>query len=145
MRLTLYLIKAQRKLSEDTVLNDKKKADVENNLDDKDLEVEVSPFVDSNMATSDGKIVNNIIEGQAEVFVGKKVPFDRWDRDAADREPSVDLNVMASTNPLLSDYQIHNSNIFSIVDNFQYGPKEKPLYLTRAQADYFVIGYAIRS
>jgi len=68
---------------------------VDPELEDMDLEAEVSPFVDSSMATKDGKIVDEIINSQAEVFVGKKVPFDEWIRDDADKEPNVDLNVMS--------------------------------------------------
>ena len=67
----------------------------DSSLDNLDLEVDVSPFVDTTLVTKDGNIGDNIIKSQAEVFVGKCVDFEAWDRDAADKQPSVDLNVMS--------------------------------------------------
>jgi hypothetical protein len=57
-----------------------------------DLEVDLSPFIDpSVLEPRNGRV----IDGHAEVFVGKKVPISEWDTDAANKEPSVDLNVMS--------------------------------------------------
>jgi hypothetical protein len=41
---------------------------------------------------------------------------------------------------LLSDYQPHNPNILSIIDNFSYSNGKETLYLESATADYSVIG-----
>ncbi|KAJ2903782.1 uncharacterized protein MKZ38_009348 [Zalerion maritima] len=110
-----------------------------------DLEVDAASFVDSNMVDegADGaKLKGNIIESQGEVFVGKKVTdFDGWNAAAADSEPHVNLTVMTSANPLLPDYQIHNPNIFSMVDNFEYKVGGETKYLESAKADYVVIGW----
>lgn len=54
--------------------------------------------------------------------------------------PVVPNQRVASGNPLLADYQPHNANIFSILDNFAYQDGETTEYLVRAQADYSIIG-----
>jgi hypothetical protein len=69
-------------------------------LDDKDLEVDVAPFVDSTLVKN-GQVIPDIITSQAEVFVGKKSDFKDWDRDGADKEESVDLNVMSRSSHLM--------------------------------------------
>jgi len=51
------------------------------------------------------------------------------------------LTHAASANPLLPDYQIHNPNIFSLVDNFAYQENSQTKYLDEAKADYCIIGY----
>ncbi|KAK3378963.1 hypothetical protein B0T24DRAFT_694239 [Lasiosphaeria ovina] len=60
------------------------------------------------------------------------------------REPAVDLNVMTSANPLPADYQVHNTNIFSVVDNFEFKRNGQTMYLDAAEADYSVIGWRSR-
>jgi len=67
---------------------------VDESLDNLDLEVDVSPFVDTDLVR-DGKPREDIIESQAEVFVGKKVRWKDWNAAQANQEPSVDLNVMS--------------------------------------------------
>jgi len=47
------------------------------------------------MVTKDGKVVDDIITSQAEVFVGKKTEFDAWAPADADADESVDLNIMS--------------------------------------------------
>ena len=50
--------------------------------------------------------------------------------------------MLASSNPLFADYQAHNANVLSFVDNFKYTDKNgNTQYLTTAKCDYFVIGW----
>lgn len=93
-----------------------------------DLQVDVSPYVDG----------SGTIDAQAEVFIGWKGPAVGW---AEQKKPRVPLTVLSSSNPLFPDYQPHNSNVFSIVDNFKYELNDVKLYLTKATASYFVVGW----
>ncbi|KAH8702269.1 hypothetical protein BGW36DRAFT_458996 [Talaromyces proteolyticus] len=92
-----------------------------------DLEVDVTPFVHAEVGQS--------IDHQAEVFIGKKSPADKWNETKADRVP---LSVLGSGNMLFADFQCHNSNVLSLVDNFEY---ESGDCLQEATADYYVIGW----
>ena len=50
--------------------------------------------------------------------------------------------MLASSNPLFADFQPHNTNVLSFVDNFKYTDKDGNMqYLTTAECDYFVIGW----
>ena len=98
-----------------------------------DLEVDVSPFIFP--VTNQ----NDPIEQQAEVFIGRKLDAEGWSENpGADRVP---LTLLNTANPLFGDFQPHNSNVFSIVDNFAFGDPKKPSYLTTATASYAVIGW----
>jgi len=103
-------------------------------LDDSvDLEIDVSPFI---FPVTDQ---NDPIEQQAEVFIGRKLDADAWsETPGADRVP---LTLLNTANPLFGDFQPHNSNVFSIVDNFAYGDPKTPQYLITATASYSVIGW----
>lgn len=95
---------------------------------DTDLQVDVSPYVDG----------SGSIATQAEVFIGWKGPAAGWTEQD---KPRVPLTVLSSSNPLFADYQPHNSNVFSIVDNFAYEINGEKFYLTKATASYFVLGW----
>lgn len=95
-----------------------------------DLQVDVSPYVDGSSGS---------INTQAEVFIGWKGPAAGW-KELPD-VPRVPLTVLSSSNPLFPDYQPHNSNVFSIVDNFSYTADGEKCYLTNATASYFVVGW----
>ncbi|KAK6516194.1 hypothetical protein TWF506_006105 [Arthrobotrys conoides] len=101
-----------------------------------DLQVDVSPFI---YATS-GNDPNDKpipLDDQAEVFIGEKVPLQDWEEKGAAKD-RVDLKLLSSSNQLFSDYQPHCSNVFSMLDNFEYKPGE---YLTQVDASYYVIGW----
>lgn len=95
-----------------------------------DLQVDVSPYV----------VGTENINTQAEVFIG-------WKEDALGWTEKLDiprvrpLNVLSSSNPLFADYQPHNSNVFSMVDNFACTLGGVKSYLTHATASYFVVGW----
>lgn len=101
-----------------------------------DLQVDVSPFI------KPGTDVN--IPEQAEVFIGLKEDADKW-TEKGDNTQGVDrvkLSLLNSGNNLFADYQPHNSNVFSMLDNFGYtGADGNPAYLTAATASYYVIGW----
>lgn len=104
-----------------------------NDLDaDVDLEVDVSPFIET------GKPEDIKIARQAEVFIGGKTTAQDWKEDerAGERQP---LTVVTSSNPLFADYQPHNSNVFSMLDHFEYGAEKKQL--TKGTASYYVLGW----
>src|SRR5271156_3812589 len=52
------------------------------------------------------------------------------------------LTVMNSSNPLFPDYALHNTNVLSMIDNFQYNKTSNVVdYCTKATANYYVIGW----
>lgn len=100
-----------------------------------DLQTDVSPFVFPTRQVN--------IEQQAEIFIGYRCPAKDWE-EKGDTVPRVPLSVLNGGNILFADYQPHNSNVFSIVDNFSYlDPKNRKnnLYLESATASYYVIGW----
>ena len=104
-----------------------------------DIEAERTPFINPHDLDPKG---GRVIEGQAENFIGRKTLAQFWDPNEADTAPRVDLNVLASSNPLFADYQYHNSNVLSIVDNFKYLDSTNNIqYLQKATCDYFVLGW----
>ena len=52
-------------------------------------------MVNPNVVQADGKLQQDIINGQGEVFVGKKTRVEDYRMKAADDEPSVDLHTMS--------------------------------------------------
>ncbi|KAF8469771.1 hypothetical protein BDZ91DRAFT_808971 [Kalaharituber pfeilii] len=110
-----------------------------------DLQVEVSPFIHG----SDAEGLDNAkLEQQAEVFIGYKAAAKGWVEPEGNpnidpRPLRVDLNLVNSSNQLFPDYQPHNTNVFSMVDNLQYGVDKdnKPLVVTTATVSYYVLGW----
>lgn len=103
---------------------------------DYDLQVDISPFVVGVV----GEDIN--IEQQAEVFIGRKTPLEKWTHQADAKRANI--NLLRSSNQLFADYQLHNSNVFSMLDNFEYPDpqdKKKSLYLDKASASYYLIGW----
>lgn len=102
-----------------------------------DLQVDVSPFVHA----TPGKEVD--IEQQAEVFIGYKKAADEWEEDPSPLVGRVSLSLLSSSNQLFADYQPHNSNVFSIVDTFEYIDSNDGTtnHLETANASYYVIGW----
>ncbi|THC90265.1 hypothetical protein EYZ11_010273 [Aspergillus tanneri] len=112
---------------------------------EQDLQVDVSPYI-----TTNKKRVGNInLAEQAETFIGYKKPAQSWnERDinlkADDNEEQikrVDLTAVSSSNQLFLDYQPHCSNVFSMIDTFEYTEGKTTKYLQKAQASYYVLGW----
>ncbi|KAK6837533.1 hypothetical protein RU639_001615 [Aspergillus parasiticus] len=112
-------------------------SDYEWNLDDipanYDLQVDVSPFI----VGAAGEEVD--VKKQAEVFIGRKTPLKDWKNEPQDNP--LNISLLRSGNQLFADFQLHNSNVFSMLDNFQYGNSSNPKYLDAANADYYLIGW----
>ena len=108
---------------------------------DWDLQVDVSPFVDA------GATGSADVDAQAEVFIGKKTAVGDW-YEEGDAQPRVNLTLLGSSNQLFPDYQPHNSNVFSIVDPFEYDTgrvderNQKIMgKLEEATASYYIMGW----
>lgn len=99
---------------------------------DMDIQTDMAPFVvfqkDSN--------VN--IQEQAEIFIGRKTPLEEWTGVEDPNANPPNISLLRSSNQLFADFQMHNSNVFSMLDNFKYGPEK---YLTYAKANYYVLGW----
>ncbi|KAI0190073.1 hypothetical protein EV127DRAFT_340386 [Xylaria flabelliformis] len=116
------------------------------NLDDipldYDLQTDVSPFV---VGQKGG---GTDITQQAEVFIGRKTRL--ADYEPPDPSKCTDISLLSSGNPFFADFQLHNSNVFSILDNFEYfepgnsdddgKPKERT-FLDKATASYYLVGW----
>lgn len=103
---------------------------------DYDLEVDVSPFVVGVAGQGD----DETIVQQAEVFIGRKTPLEEWS-EPPDAQYA-DINLLRSGNQLFADFQLHNTNVFSILDNFEYeGPNQEKCYLDEATASYYLFGW----
>jgi hypothetical protein len=50
----------------------------------------------------------------------------------------VPVTTLNSSNHLFADYQPHNSNVFSILDNFKY---RDDAFLNYAEADFYILGW----
>ncbi|KAF4439607.1 cell surface receptor IPT/TIG domain-containing protein [Fusarium austroafricanum] len=99
-----------------------------------DLEVDVSPFV----MGAEGSRVN--VEQQAEVFIGRKTRLEDWKPKPEDKH--IDITLLRSNNELFADFQLHNSNVFSMLDNFDYvGDDGETHYLENAKASYYLFGW----
>ncbi|KAI1092448.1 hypothetical protein F5B19DRAFT_209705 [Rostrohypoxylon terebratum] len=112
-------------------------SDYQWNLDDipvdYDLQVDVSPFVV-------GKAGENVdINEQAEIFIGRKTKLE--DYLDLNEEPA-NVSLLRSSNPFFADFQLHNSNVFSILDNFEYSNSTgSRKYLEKANASYYLVGW----
>lgn len=102
---------------------------------DMDLQTDVAPFVVGHA----GSDIN--IEEQAEIFIGRKTPLKDWSGKENPNATPPNISLLRSGNQLFADFQMHNSNVFSVLDNFQYGTKDKPQYLNKAKASYYVLGW----
>jgi hypothetical protein len=100
-----------------------------------DLQTDVAPFVLGHAGTD----VN--INEQAEVFIGRKTPLAEWTENPNPTVDPPDISLLRSGNQLFADFQMHNANVFSILDNFEYGDKAQPSYLDYAKASYYVLGW----
>ncbi|KAK3338679.1 hypothetical protein B0T25DRAFT_599356 [Lasiosphaeria hispida] len=78
-----------------------------------DLQTDFSPFVKAERENS-----TSSIQQQAEVFVGYKTAVESWSEDLS--RPAVPMSLLNSSNRLFADYQPHNSNVFSMIDEMTY-------------------------
>lgn len=103
---------------------------------DYDLEVDVSPFVVGAAGPGD----ENTIVQQAEVFIGRKTPLEEWSEPTDAKY--ADISSLRSGNQFFADFQLHNTNVFSILDSFEYkGPDQEKYYLDEATASYYLFGW----
>jgi hypothetical protein len=87
---------------------------------DVDIEVDVSPFINISPEDLNNSNTSHMIEGQAETFIGLKLPlfdYDNIDTGAAPYSHLGKLTVMSSSNPLFPDYTQHNMNVFTLLDS----------------------------
>lgn len=106
-------------------------------LDDADLQVDISPYIKANTEDID-------LGEQAEAFIGYKESAATWGkRKDNGRKEYVNLTAVSSSNQLFVDYQPHCSNVFSTLDPFEYrvDGDSTPKKLTKAVANYYVIGW----
>ncbi|CAO2658401.1 Nn.00g061240.m01.CDS01 [Neocucurbitaria sp. VM-36] len=108
---------------------------------DVDLQVDVSPFIFAEKKNDEYKAD---ISQQAEIFIGLKQDAGSWPDDQSGvNKPRVSLNLLNSSNHLFADYQPHNGNVFSMLDDFSYvDPIDKAQKrLERADVSYYVLGW----
>ncbi|KAF2403812.1 hypothetical protein EJ06DRAFT_579746 [Trichodelitschia bisporula] len=97
-----------------------------------DIELECSPFIQADASAPS-------LDGQAEIFIGNKVELEQWTEQLGTQPNQfVQLNVIGAANPLFADYAPHNSNVFSMFDNFGTN-------LTDATVSYYVVGWHANS
>lgn len=124
----------------------RKLADLDSKID---IQVDVSPFVyltkhlKSQFQEDGTTAVDGELRYQGENFIGFKRPLEDWKEETAHR---VTLSTVNTFNPVFADYQPHNSNVFSMLDNFAYpstGGNGKPItkYADIVLANYYVIGW----
>ncbi|PTB64500.1 hypothetical protein BBK36DRAFT_1179717 [Trichoderma citrinoviride] len=99
-----------------------------------DLQVDVSPYLQT--GSTDEPTINE----QAEVFIGGRIKAKEWNESTSQAKKRISLGVLNSSNQLFPDYMPHNSNVFSMLDSFEYAPSK---YATRAVADYYVLGWHV--
>ncbi|USW53093.1 hypothetical protein Slin15195_G064120 [Septoria linicola] len=99
-----------------------------------DAEVDCAPYLKGDLGS---------IDGQAEVYIGQKTLLTpgSWKEAAPNAEKFVPLGALNTANPLFADYAPHCSNVFSILDNFEYNSGTGKSYLTKATASYTVLGW----
>ncbi|KAE8356854.1 hypothetical protein BDV28DRAFT_41567 [Aspergillus coremiiformis] len=101
-----------------------------------DIEASASPYIDPSLQSADGE---PSIKHQAEAFIGRRFRASDWDEQESKERKHISLSVLNSSNQLFADYQPHNINVFSMVDNFEIEGKGDSL--TSATADYYVLGW----
>ncbi|KAI9692831.1 MAG: hypothetical protein M1822_004825 [Bathelium mastoideum] len=107
-----------------------------------DLQVDKSPFITS-FVPVDKKPENISIQKQAEVFIGQCTDARVWTDPVGAQEvlDRIELTATSSSNQLFMDFQYHNGNVFSMLDNFAYQDGGETKYLQAAHANYYVIGW----
>ncbi|KAH8585806.1 hypothetical protein B0O99DRAFT_603004 [Bisporella sp. PMI_857] len=105
-----------------------------------DLQTNYSPFIE---ATRDNTVEK--LNSQAEEFVGMKTIINRFtpDEQITDKteRPAVPMSLLNSSNQLFADYQPHNSNVFSTIDEMSYQAEDDVYRITSANVSYYVVGW----
>ncbi|KAE8347699.1 hypothetical protein BDV24DRAFT_121236 [Aspergillus arachidicola] len=101
-----------------------------------DIEASVSPYLSTDQ---DSLAEGSTLDQQAEVFIGHREKASEWSAERSATYKRVSLSVLNSSNQLFPDYQPHNTNVFSTIDTFESDDGES--HLTKATADYFVLGW----
>lgn len=110
-----------------------------------DLQTDVSPFV----ITSRDNTMDSVAQ-QAEAFIGSKCDATQWaennpsyapEGSGTDQNSRVALSVLNSSNHLFADFQPHNSNVFSMIDDVSYTDQTGLQKITSATISYQVIGW----
>lgn len=103
-----------------------------------DLATDVSPFV----SYVDGDERDpEILNKQAGVYIGARVAAKGW-RETGKSVPRTQLTVMNSSNFCFADNTMHNPNVFSMVDSFQYTDASgNKAALKKVVCDYVVLGW----
>jgi hypothetical protein len=103
-----------------------------------DLETDVSPFVTDQGDNTESDVLNR----QSSVYIGAKFPAEGWPQDVPRDSKRTILTAMNSSNFCFADNAVHNPNVFSIVDNFEYkDATNNTQYLDKVVCDYFVAGW----
>jgi hypothetical protein len=107
---------------------------------DMDLETEVTPYVshfEGDQTRAD------TLNAQSGVYIGAKFDDGAWfEADPSSGVQRVPLTAMNSSNFCFADNAVHNPNVFSIIDNFQYKDSQgQTQSLTKVKCDYFVAGW----
>ncbi|KAK4040197.1 hypothetical protein C8A01DRAFT_35799 [Parachaetomium inaequale] len=104
-----------------------------------DLQVKYSPYV----APSRVNAMSDVTQ-QAEVFIGNKTDISQWAEDdpGSPKDRIRPLTLLNSSNHLFADFQPHNSNVFSMLDDFSYTTDSGHLAtMLSAEASYYVVGW----
>lgn len=114
------------------ILESDRLSKIDDIADDEDIQVQYAPFINAvDSSTS--------LKEQAEVFIGKRTNAMAWSETVQQRPSDfVQLNLLGTSNEIFADYQPHCSNVFSMLDNFEYAQGK---YLTKAVASYYIIGW----
>lgn len=106
---------------------------------DEDIELECAPFIN-------GSPDIESVDSQAEVFIGRSTEISKWNENwPAEKDQYIPVTVVGAANPLFADYVAHNSNVFSMFDNFgwqkSHNSDQTWQHLTQATASYSVVGW----
>ncbi|KXH28815.1 hypothetical protein CSIM01_03465 [Colletotrichum simmondsii] len=112
-------------------------------LDDStDLQTDVSPFIAAaTQTTGVGKeIVDTVdIDKQAEVFIGSKSNAETWTSTESKKRSRINIDLTKSSNQLFPDFQPHNTNVFSMIDDLRIGDELQRIQ--KAKLSYYVLGF----
>ncbi|KAH8746699.1 hypothetical protein F5882DRAFT_312244 [Hyaloscypha sp. PMI_1271] len=112
-------------------------------LDDStDLQTDVSPFIAAaTQATGVGKEVVDTVDmdKQAEVFIGSKSSAETWTSTESNTRSRITIDLTKSSNPLFPDFQPHNTNVFSMIDDLRIGNGTQRIQ--KAKLSYYVLGF----
>ncbi|KPA36011.1 hypothetical protein FLAG1_11242, partial [Fusarium langsethiae] len=107
---------------------------------DYDIWVDATPFV---LGVKSGNETS--IGQQAEVFISGKTPLEKWTEDP--HAECTDITLLRSSNQLISDFQLHNSGIFTVYDkceSFDRKDQKEPMFLKEGKAGIISLSGIVR-